>query len=58
MRSNPTGVSIATSEVFTVVTIQVEVFWVVTLCSVVLRYHMETAWTSETLVPYHNANTA
>jgi len=36
---------------------EVEVFWVVTLCSVVvgyrrLRVKMDTAWTSETLVSY------
>jgi hypothetical protein len=43
-------------EVFTAVKIQFEVFWVVTPCSVVIGYHlqMEAAWTSETLVFYHN----
>jgi hypothetical protein len=39
---------IARLEVFTAVKIQVEVFWVVTPCSVV-----EAAWTSETSVSYH-----
>jgi len=34
---------------------QVEVFWVVTLCRVVVGYlKMEAAWTSETSVSYHN----
>jgi hypothetical protein len=55
-----------------VVNIQVEFFWVVTTCSVVVGYQhfrgpcylllqdaaftlkMEEAWTSETLVSYHN----
>jgi hypothetical protein len=45
-------------EVFTAVKIQVEVFWFVTPCDVVgyqrFRLKMEAAWTSETLVCYHN----
>jgi hypothetical protein len=54
---------------FTVVMIKVEVFWVVTPCSIVVGYRrfggpccfhlqdeveMETAWAYETLVSYHN----
>jgi hypothetical protein len=40
------------------VKIQVEVFWVVMPCSVVVRYQrfnvkIEAVWTSETLVSYH-----
>jgi hypothetical protein len=47
-------------EVFMAVTFQVEVFWVVTLCGVVVGYQpiftvkMEAAWTSETFLSYHN----
>jgi len=33
--------------------IQVEFFWVMTLCSV-FRLKMDAAWTSETLVSYHD----
>jgi hypothetical protein len=49
---------------------QVEVFWIVTMCSVVVEYQpsrdpcspylldftlkMEAAWTSETLISYHS----
>jgi hypothetical protein len=47
-------------ELFTAMKIQIEVFRVVTPCSVVVGYHcfrvkMEAAWTSEALVYYHNA---
>jgi hypothetical protein len=55
------------SEAFRAVKIQVEVFWVLTLCNVVLdinisedhvatifRAKTEAAWTSETWVSYHN----
>jgi hypothetical protein len=32
-----------------------EVFWVVTLCSIVVAYQcFRAAWASETLVSYHN----
>jgi hypothetical protein len=46
-------------EVFTAVEIQVEVFWVVTPCSVVVGYQsfrvkMEAAWNCETLLSYYN----
>jgi hypothetical protein len=59
----------ATRFVFTAVKIQVEVFWVVTPCSVVVGYQcfrgpcclhlhftikMEAARSSETMVSYHN----
>jgi hypothetical protein len=57
-----------TRNVFTAVKIQVEAFWVVTLCNVVVGYKrfggpccllfrvkMEAAWSSKTLVSYHNA---
>jgi len=55
-------------EAFTTVTFEVEVLWVVTMCSVVVGYQrfrgpsclhlqygvkMEVAWTSEKLVSYH-----
>jgi hypothetical protein len=43
------GTQTLSFEVFTEVTFQVEVFWVVTPCSIV-----EAAWTSETLVSYHD----
>jgi hypothetical protein len=51
------------SEVFTVMKMKVEVFWVVTPCGDVLGYRrfggscylkIETAWISETSVSYHN----
>jgi len=44
-----------------VVKVQVEGFWVVTPCGVVVRQHvwiftlkMESTWSSKTLVSYHN----
>jgi hypothetical protein len=47
---------LAAFEIFTAVKIQVEVFLVVTPCSVVIgnfTLKMEVAWSSETLVSYH-----
>jgi hypothetical protein len=46
-------------EAFTAVMIEVDVFWGVTPCSAVVGYQrfilkIETAWTSETLISYHN----
>jgi len=59
-----TVIEIECFEAFTAVTFQVEVFWVVTPCSVVVGYQhfggqcytlkMATALTSETLMSYHN----
>jgi len=40
-------------EALTAVMFQVEVFWLMTPCSVVGEEKMGTAWTSETLVSYH-----
>jgi hypothetical protein len=50
-------------EVFMTVKTQVKIFWVVTLCSVAIRYQhfrglflkMEAVWSSEILVSYCNA---
>jgi len=58
----------ASFEAFTVVMFQPKVFWVVMQCSVAVGYphfggpfcihlvkvKVKTAWSSETLVPYHN----
>jgi hypothetical protein len=51
----------ASFEVYSEVMFLVDVFWVVTPCSVVVGYQsfifrvkMEAAWTSETLVSYHS----
>jgi hypothetical protein len=65
---NGTKLFNATFEAFTAVIFQVEVFWVVTPCGVLIGYQrfrstcclhltnlkMEAAWTSETLVSYHS----
>jgi hypothetical protein len=40
-------------EALTAVMFQVEVFWLMTPCSVVGEEKMGTAWTSETSVSYH-----
>jgi hypothetical protein len=42
-------------EVFTAVKIQIEVFWVVTPCNIVVgSLKIQAAWIFETLVSYHN----
>jgi hypothetical protein len=58
LRYYPYSILISTeyhdTEVFTVVKILVEVFWVLMLCSVVVGYKMKVARWMKTVITYYN----